>query len=110
MSTAYTYLWEFIVEPSQLQEFQRQYGADGPWVAPFRQANGYIDTFLLQDRADRIDSSPSIAGRASRPIARSVRHSPRSTPRSMRVASTSRCVRPRSENSAEHGWARSTSR
>jgi len=34
MSTAYTYLWEFIVEPSRLK------------------ANGYIDTLLLQDRAD----------------------------------------------------------
>jgi hypothetical protein len=28
------------------------YGADGPWVALFRQATGYIDTLLLQDRAD----------------------------------------------------------
>jgi len=52
MSTAYTYLWEFIVEPSRLKEFQQQYGPEGPWVALFRQANGYIDTLLLQDRAD----------------------------------------------------------
>jgi hypothetical protein len=38
MSTAYTYLWEFIVEPSQLQEFQRQYGADGPSIEAHRRS------------------------------------------------------------------------
>ena len=55
MSTAYTYLWEFIVEPSRLK------------------ANGYIDTLLLQDRADphrfiTVDRWTSIdAHRAFRP-------------------------------------------
>jgi heme-degrading monooxygenase HmoA len=52
MSAGYTYLWEFIVEADRLEEFQRQYGSDGPWVALFRRAAGYIDTLLLRDRAD----------------------------------------------------------
>jgi len=47
--TAYTYLWEFIVEPEHLDEFQRHYGSQGSWVQLFRQAPGYIETLLLQD-------------------------------------------------------------
>jgi heme-degrading monooxygenase HmoA len=52
MPAGYTYLWEFIVEPDQLEEFQREYGPSGPWVALFRRAPGYLDTRLLRDRAD----------------------------------------------------------
>jgi heme-degrading monooxygenase HmoA len=52
MTGAYTYLWEFIVKPGQLDEFQRLYGPDGPWVVLFRQAPGYIESLLLRDRAD----------------------------------------------------------
>jgi hypothetical protein len=37
----YTYLWEFIVKPGHADEFQRQYGPSGPWVALFRLAPGY---------------------------------------------------------------------
>ncbi|HJS90571.1 MAG TPA: antibiotic biosynthesis monooxygenase family protein [Steroidobacteraceae bacterium] len=51
--TAYTYVWEFKVEPDRNQEFQRHYGQEGSWVRLFRQAPGYIQTFLLQDSADR---------------------------------------------------------
>lgn len=50
--SGYTYLWEFIVKPEQVAEFQRHYGPDGSWVALFREAPGYIDTLLLQDRAN----------------------------------------------------------
>ncbi|MGN6453361.1 MAG: antibiotic biosynthesis monooxygenase family protein [Steroidobacteraceae bacterium] len=52
MTAGYTYLWEFIVEPAQLEEFQHQYGPAGPWVVLFRRAPGYLDTRLLRDRAD----------------------------------------------------------
>jgi len=51
--TAYTYLWEFIVEPEHTAEFERHYGPDGSWVALFRQAPGYIQTLLLRDSTDR---------------------------------------------------------
>jgi heme-degrading monooxygenase HmoA len=52
MTAGYTYLWEFIVEPAQLEEFQRQYAPTGPWIALFRRAPGYLDTRLLRDRTD----------------------------------------------------------
>ena len=48
----YTYLWEFIVKPHHCDEFQREYGPGGPWVALFRRAPGYIDTLLLRDRSN----------------------------------------------------------
>jgi heme-degrading monooxygenase HmoA len=52
MKAGYTYLWEFMVEPDRVEEFQRLYGPDGPWVALFRRSAGYLDTWLLRDRAD----------------------------------------------------------
>ncbi|HEV3181413.1 MAG TPA: antibiotic biosynthesis monooxygenase [Steroidobacteraceae bacterium] len=48
----YTYLWEFIVKPNHLEEFEQCYGPSGSWVALFRQAPGYIDTLRVRDRAD----------------------------------------------------------
>src|SRR4051794_11553065 len=48
----YAYVWEFLVTAAHQQEFERRYGADGEWVALFRQHAGYIDTRLFQDRAD----------------------------------------------------------
>jgi heme-degrading monooxygenase HmoA len=51
--TAHAYLWEFIVEPEHVEEFERHYGPQGSWVALFRQAPGYIQTLLLRDSTDR---------------------------------------------------------
>jgi heme-degrading monooxygenase HmoA len=48
----YTYLWQFRVHPEHAAEFARQYGPGGEWVSLFRQAPGYIDTWLLRDRTD----------------------------------------------------------
>ena len=48
----YTYLWEFIVEPEHLGEFQREYGPQGAWASLFREAAGYLGTSLLRDRDD----------------------------------------------------------
>jgi heme-degrading monooxygenase HmoA len=50
--TAYTCLWEFIVEPEYADEFARLYGPNGSWVELFRQAPGYIQTLLLCDSTD----------------------------------------------------------
>jgi len=47
-----TYVWEFMVEPDRIHEFERHYGREGSWVQLFRQSPGYIQTFLLQDSAD----------------------------------------------------------
>lgn len=48
----YTYLWEFLVEAEDAEEFERHYGPQGSWVALFRQAPGYIQTLLLRDSQD----------------------------------------------------------
>jgi len=50
--TVYTYLWEFIVEPEHVDEFERQYGPQGSWVELFRRAPGYLQTLLLRDSTD----------------------------------------------------------
>jgi heme-degrading monooxygenase HmoA len=51
-ATRYAYLWEFLVEPGQRGEFEQQYGPRGAWVSLFRQAPGYLGTWLLRDAAD----------------------------------------------------------
>jgi heme-degrading monooxygenase HmoA len=48
----YAYLWEFQVAADHQAEFERHYGADGTWVALFRQHPGFLGTSLLQDRGD----------------------------------------------------------
>ncbi len=52
MAGGYAYLWEFIVKPDRLEEFQREYGPQGAWVALFRQARGYVESLLLRDAAN----------------------------------------------------------
>jgi heme-degrading monooxygenase HmoA len=49
VAARYTYLWEFLIEPERLEEFQRHYGPRGTWVGLFRQSPGYLETLLLQD-------------------------------------------------------------
>jgi len=48
---AYTYVWEFVVAPEHVEEFERDYGPHGAWAELFRQAPGYIQTLLLRDAA-----------------------------------------------------------
>jgi len=50
----YTCIWEFHVLPEHQAEFERSYGPDGEWVALFRQARGYRETLLLQDRSNSL--------------------------------------------------------
>ncbi len=52
MAAGYACLWEFVVRPETLDEFQREYGPQGAWVALFRQARGYLESILLRDPAD----------------------------------------------------------
>jgi heme-degrading monooxygenase HmoA len=46
----YAYVWEFDVDAAERERFERLYGPDGPWVALFRRADGYLGTELLRDR------------------------------------------------------------
>lgn len=47
---SYIYLWVYEVSPEAVDDFCELYGPDGAWVALFRQAPGYLDTQLLEDR------------------------------------------------------------
>jgi heme-degrading monooxygenase HmoA len=50
----YCYIWEFHVHLERQAEFERCYGPEGAWVALFRQAPGYVETLLLQDRSQNL--------------------------------------------------------
>ena len=50
MSNFFAYIWVYDVLPGQVDDFRHLYGPSGRWVALFRQAPGYLDTQLLQDR------------------------------------------------------------
>jgi quinol monooxygenase YgiN len=43
------FIWEFIVRPDKIEEFERSYSASGPWVELFRRSAGYQGTQLLRD-------------------------------------------------------------
>jgi heme-degrading monooxygenase HmoA len=48
--SGYSYAWEFEVRAERQGEFERVYGPDGPWVALFSEAAGFVGTLLLHDR------------------------------------------------------------
>lgn len=43
------FIWEFIVRPDKIEEFERSYSASGPWAQLFRRSQGYQSTQLLRD-------------------------------------------------------------
>jgi len=51
MPARYTYIWEYLVRPDCLDEFQQLYGPLGEWSELFRQSTGYIRTELHRDRS-----------------------------------------------------------
>ena len=51
MVARYTYIWEFHVDGSQREEFEKHYGPNGTWVELFRRSPGFIETLLLRDPA-----------------------------------------------------------
>jgi heme-degrading monooxygenase HmoA len=50
--TGYAYAWEFRVEPTRIDEFERHYGPAGSWASLFRRAEGYVGTLLLRDATE----------------------------------------------------------
>lgn len=44
-------IWEFIVRPSMVRNFELAYGPDGPWAELFEGFPGYRGTALLRDTA-----------------------------------------------------------
>jgi quinol monooxygenase YgiN len=47
----YVYVWAFRVAAQHRDAFERAYGADGAWTALFAEADGWLGTRLLADRA-----------------------------------------------------------
>ncbi len=52
MSSGYAYLWEFVVAPEHVREFERAYGPAGEWAQLFERAPGYLRTELHRDLAN----------------------------------------------------------
>lgn len=50
--TGYAYMWEFRVEPSCVEAFERHYAPAGSWALLFRRAEGYVGTLLLKDASE----------------------------------------------------------
>lgn len=48
--TAFCYMWEFLVHPEKLEEFEAAYGPAGDWVQLFRRDESYLRTDLYRDR------------------------------------------------------------
>jgi heme-degrading monooxygenase HmoA len=46
----YVCIWAFRVAADARNRFETAYGPDGPWVALFRKARGYRETWLCRDR------------------------------------------------------------
>lgn len=49
--TNYTYIWEYLVLPDRVDEFEELYGPRGAWRDLFHQSAGYIKTELHRDRS-----------------------------------------------------------
>jgi heme-degrading monooxygenase HmoA len=48
----YVYVWRFLVRSGSEADFVAAYGPDGEWARLFRQADGFLGSELLRDRAD----------------------------------------------------------
>lgn len=48
----YAYVWEYLVRPECVTEFETAYGRSGDWARLLRKAAGYVRTELHRDRAD----------------------------------------------------------
>jgi quinol monooxygenase YgiN len=47
-------IWEFLVKPQHVAEFEVNYTSLGPWATLFRGSPAYHGTRLLRDREDRL--------------------------------------------------------
>jgi quinol monooxygenase YgiN len=50
MSSDYSYMWEYTIDPAHEDEFLAAYSPRGAWVKLFRKHAGYVDTQLHRDR------------------------------------------------------------
>ena len=45
----FAYIWEFLVTPQKIAEFEQAYSPEGGWSKLFRKCQGYIKTDLFKD-------------------------------------------------------------
>ena len=45
-------VWEYMVRPDRLEEFEATYRPDGPWVELFKRSPGFLSTTLMRDARD----------------------------------------------------------
>jgi heme-degrading monooxygenase HmoA len=46
-------VWEFVVKPEAVRQFEQLYGTEGAWAALFSRYPGFAGTRLLQDTSFR---------------------------------------------------------
>ena len=45
----YTVIWEFVVKPDKLTEFEKIYNCQGDWAQLFQRGKGFVRTELVQN-------------------------------------------------------------
>ncbi len=45
-------VWEFLVRPDRVEEFEDLYREDGAWAELFRESPGFVSTTLMRDIRD----------------------------------------------------------
>ena len=45
-------VWEYMVRPDRLDEFETLYRPDGPWVDLFKKSPGFLSTTMMRDTRD----------------------------------------------------------
>lgn len=46
----YAYMWEYVVDPGKVGDFERLYGPEGDWAELSGRSSHYLRTELLRDR------------------------------------------------------------
>lgn len=45
----YMYIWFYKINPSYVEEFEKEYGANGKWIKLFQNSPHYQETILLKN-------------------------------------------------------------
>lgn len=45
-------VWEYMIRPDRVEEFEALYRPDGPWVELFKRSPGFLSTTLMRDTHD----------------------------------------------------------
>jgi len=45
-------VWEYMVRPDRVEEFESLYRPDGPWIELLKKSPGFVSTTLMRDTRD----------------------------------------------------------